>query len=121
MPVSLAKIAADIAKVTLYVNDDSLTVYYYPSKITDETIALGGVFLDLNSVQGAMSAMESLNSLLCGLIQSWDLFEDEEQTTMVPVTPERLKSIPTLLKGKIIGAIMSDIRPEGGMPQIPNK
>lgn len=115
MPISLAAVAANIASVTLYVGEDTLTVVYYPNKITDETIA------QLASVeritQDTQSGLKSLNELLCQLVKSWDFYEDEAQTTMVPLTLDRLTTVPLFLKSKISLAIMEDMRPNETTPQ----
>ena len=110
MPVSLSQIVADTASVSIPVDQDTLTVVYYPNRVTDETLSQFGSLDELG--KDTAGALKSLNELLCDLIKSWDFYEDEAQTTLVPLTVERLASVPLFLKGKIAFAIMGDVRPE---------
>ncbi|HEX2614004.1 MAG TPA: hypothetical protein VHL10_00805 [Nitrososphaera sp.] len=116
MPVSLSQIVADTATVSIGIEGETLNVTYYPNRVTDETLAQFGALDSVTiDMQGALT---SLNEMLCTLIKTWDFYEDEAQTTLIPITVERLAGVPLFLKAKIAFGIMGDIRPEASGPQV---
>lgn len=126
MPVTLSQIADNIAKVTLqvHVGGDAvsdLNIEYYPSHITEKTFAHLQTFDNLQKDEASLIAgFSSMNEVLASLIKSWDFFEDEQQTQMVPITAERLASLPIVFRMSVLRGILSDIRPETIAPMMPN-
>ena|SRR5437016_4176596 len=97
MPVTFRQIAAKEAKVTLQVGDDTVTIVYYPNKLTEKMIAQieEGVTKD--------------NDLLAELIKSWDVYEDDEHTVMFPL--DRINEFGLQFKQQIAVAIGEAMRP----------
>lgn len=123
MPITLAQIAGNVASITLQIQSgdtvNDLNVEYYPSKVTEETFSRLQSFDQIgegNIVEG----FGSLNDVLSSLIKSWDLFEDDEQTIMYPITPDALKKLPIVFRISVLQSIMGDIRPETLAPPIQN-
>ncbi len=105
MPVTLSKMAANTASVTIPIGDDTLTIVYYPNAVTDNSVAQ----LDAGS--------EAFNETMPKIIKSWDVYEDEEQTTMLPIAPESFANMGYTYKLQIMQAIIEDIRPNTIAPQ----
>lgn len=120
MPVTLSQIAGNIASITLKIQSgdtyNDFTVEYYPGKVTEETFSHLQAFDQINE-GSIIKGFGSLNEVLSTLIKSWDLYEDNEQTIMYPITPDALKKLPIAFRINILQGIMSDIRPEAMMPQ----
>lgn len=113
MPISVAKIASNTASLALQIEGDTLNVVYFPGRVTEK------VFATLQSFSTASQTSEELladfqqfNETLAGLIQSWDVFEDEAQTIPFPVDPARFPELPFAFRMDVVNAIMGDIRPE---------
>lgn len=129
MPVSVGQIAANTAEVKVPVGDDFVTVKYAPGQITEETFQQLSSLSKLQNVSednisDISSIFESLNQMLVDLIKSWDLTEEEDGKTVVPLTVERLsgkvagvQKIPLVFRLQIAGALIGDIRPEAMTPQ----
>lgn len=110
MPITLNKIANDTASVTLNVGEDTCTVVYYPSRITEKTFKQLQQFQNVD--QGTIEAgFESFNEVLSSLIKSWDVYEDDAQMILYPTTPDRLAELPIPFRTQVLGAIMEDMRP----------
>lgn len=120
MPVSLSKIANNIASVEIPIEDEKVTIVYYPSRVTEKTFAQLQAFSSM-SEDTITSRFKTFNEMLAGLIKSWDLYEDEEQTVMYPLEPDRLSELPFVFRIAVIQAIMTDIRPEAAAPQTNSK
>jgi len=118
MPLTLAKITSNTATVTMTYGEDSVTMTYYPGRVTEKTIAQLQGYADVDPARFAETARE-VNVLLASLIKSWDVLENDE-TTMFPLDPARLSELPFLFRAQVIVAIMQDIRPEASAPQTPN-
>lgn len=121
MPVTLAQITRNTAKVTLQVRTgenevNDLNVMYYPSRITEETFAHLQAFDSLGT--DYVSGFKSLNEVLISLIKEWDFYQDEAQTIMYPLEAEALKKVPVIFRMSVLRGIMGDIRPEQTAPQI---
>lgn len=116
MPITFTQIISNTAEVTFAWGPESVTLVYYPGKVTEETLAVLLAFekMDENSFA---STFQSLNDMLADLIKSWDAFEDDEKTIMIPITPERLIKLPLGFRMQIIRAIIGDMRPETLAPQ----
>lgn len=113
MPVSFNHIITNAAEVTFSWQEDTITIAYYPGKITEKTIAelktLANMKQDIESVVAGYTA---LNAVLVQLIKTWDVYEDEEQTVIFPITMERLPELPLLFRAAVAKAILGDLRPE---------
>lgn len=111
MPITLAKIANNTAQVTLSVGEDSVTITYFPARITEKTVASLQMFMDANESNLADS-FAGLNSILTTLIKDWDVYENEAQTIMFPIDASRLEELPIMFRLQVVSAIMRDVRPE---------
>lgn len=111
MPITLNKIANDTASVTINVGDDTCTIVYYPSRITDKTFKQLRQFqnVDQDTIE---SGFESFNEVLSSLIKSWDVYEDDAETILCPTTPDRLSGLPIPFRTQVLQAILTDMRPE---------
>ena len=116
MPLSLSHIAANAATVTFPYAGESITVTYYPGRVTEKSIAQlqAMASMDENSLQAGFA---SFNETLAKLIKSWDVYEDEAQAVMFPIEPKRLAELPIDFRIQVVGAIMGDLRPEAIAPQ----
>lgn len=122
MPISLAQIIQNTAKVTFQVGDnpdDTLTVEYYPRHVTDKEL-LAILSFDSLGDEHTAEKLAGLNDMLASLIKDWDLYEDPEMTIKVPITAERFSRLYVDLRAKMISAIASNIRPEAAAPQAMN-
>lgn len=117
MPVSLYKIATNTATITFPYAGESITVVYYPGRVTERTIAQmqGFASMDESTIVAGFGAF---NDTLASLIKSWDVYEDEAQTIMFPVEGVRLAELPIGFRMEVLSAIMGDIRPETVAPQL---
>jgi hypothetical protein len=116
MGISLVKIAANIASVTLVVGDDTVTVAYYPGRVTEKVYSQLQAFSSLTN-ENVMAEFQHFNEMLAHLIKEWDVYEDEEQTVMFPIDPARFSELPLSFRVQVLQAIMGDIRPETIAPQ----
>lgn len=115
MPVSLNKIASNVASVTLWFGDDSLNIEYFPLRITTEMMATMAGFADMKSEQAVLDNFQAVADMLAVVIKSWDLLEDDGQ--VIPLTGERIARISPVIAILIIQEIFQDIRPEAIAPQ----
>lgn len=126
MPVTLAKIASNTASVTIRVGDDTVTIVYYPSRVTEKIFTQLQAFSSMDE-SNVTASFETLNEILAGkvqkddegkitigqgLIKSWDVFEDERQRHMFPIDPRRFPDLPLPFRLQVLKAILGDIRPE---------
>jgi hypothetical protein len=119
MPLTTTKVLAKEARVTIHVDGDSLTTAYYPHRCTKSALAALA-----NAESTSEDDIEKVNALfdvLCVLIKNWDFYEDEEQTTMVPITPERFNDVSLPILQAVAMAIFQDANPEVAAPQKPMK
>lgn|SRR5487761_1143992 len=117
MPITLAKITSNTAEISMMVGEDTVNVTYYPGKVTEVTIAQLQGYANVDPARFAETVHE-INVLMASLIKSWDVYEDEAQTVMFPLDPERLAELPFMFRTKVVVAIMQDIRPEADAPQM---
>lgn len=125
MPLSLFQLAANRASVTIEYAGQVVTLDYAPALITEKTIAevsdvaTGAQALAEPGADSAAGAgglttittfMGALNTLLCRVVLSWDVYEDEAQTVMFPLTPERLAELPVDFRAACFQAIFSGLR-----------
>jgi hypothetical protein len=111
MPLSLSQIAANTASVTFPYAGESITVTYFPARVTEKTIAQMQAFVNSNEANIG-SGFAAFNDILTHLIKSWDVYEDEEMAVMYPLEVERLAELPIAFRMKVLEAIMGDISPE---------
>lgn len=108
MPITLAKMAAATASITLAIGPDSVTIVYYPGRVSDSAIAK----MDASA--------DEFNQTLASLIQSWDIYADDEQTQLLPIDAEHLTELGRSFRLQIARAIVRDIRPNAETAQTPN-
>lgn len=119
MPISHSQVQKDIADVSVPMYGDMLNITYYPSKMSDDVFIKFAEIEQVKTIGGAKDALTNINEMLCDLIKTWDYFEDDEQTKMWPLEPDRLAELDMTFKLKCLFAMMRHIRPEAAMPQIP--
>jgi hypothetical protein len=116
MPITLARIAANTATVSIdFGGGNVLNVEYYPLRITTEMFAQMQGFAEANEAT-VMQKFEEICAMLVTIVKSWDLLEDDE-VTPVPLTVERVKRISPVITMQIISAIGQNINPETIAPQ----
>lgn len=113
MPITLAKMTANTATVTLAWGEDEVNVTYHPGKVT-EILFVQLAALEHLTGETLKQAMEDFNTTLAGLIESWDVLEGTE---MFPIDPARFPELPLVFRMQVASAIMGDIRPETLAPQ----
>lgn len=119
MPVTLSKIASNQASVTLHYGEDSVTVEYYPGRVTERVMAQLQSFSKMDE-SNLVEGFHAFNETLIHLIKSWDVYEDDAQTTMFPLDVERFADLPIQFRMSVLNAIMEDIRPKNvAEPQSP--
>lgn len=124
MPLNLTKIAANTAQASFLYGDDRVTLTYYPGRVTKKVLA-DLITFEMMTSETFDEGVNALNEGLCHLIKTWDVFEDEAQTAMFPLDPERLGELPTPFLGLVLRAILDDVRgganPNGATPQTKTK
>src|SRR5579884_2429379 len=117
MPVTLSQIAANTASVTFPVGDETVTIVYYPAKVTEKTFAQLQLFTNMKDEDTILAGFEALNEVLIGLMKSWDVYEDTAMTQMYPLTQERLSELPIVVRLQVLGAITGSFSPEA-LPKV---
>ena len=107
---TIGQMVANSATTEVSFNGLVVKVDYFPGKVTERTIQEIRV-LSQSTADDIESRFSQLNMLLCGLIKSWDLTEDDGET-MFPLDPERMADLPIKFRSKLAVAILQDIRPE---------
>lgn len=118
MALTLTKIFKGTAQVSLNYGDDTLTVNYYPNKITEKTFADLQSFASMSDTKNITAGFSSLNDVLSTLIKSWDLYVDDANQEMYPLDADHLAELPIVLRSQVLQAIMEDVRPEQIAPQM---
>jgi hypothetical protein len=119
MPISHSQVQKDEAKVSVPMYGDTLNIVYYPSRMTDEVFIKWSEIQDVKSLDDAKGALVNINEMLSNMIKSWDYFEDDDQTKMWPLEPDRMAELDMTFKMKCLFAMMRHVRPEAEVPQIP--
>lgn len=122
MPITISQLITDTRKIDIPLviggKPESLSVTYYPSKVTEKTIYAALRFQSIGTdEQKFVDSFTGLNEALCDVIQYWDFFEDAEHQIMVPLTASRLEGVPVFIRTSILYNIVGDIRPEAVAPQ----
>lgn len=74
-------------------------VDFRPQAITPQLVAKVAA---AEASQDAGAVVASLSATLCAVVAGWDLQEDDD--TMVPITPERLSTIPVSVLYSVLAA-----------------
>lgn len=118
MPLSFSKIAAKTATITLPVDEETVTVVYYPGRITEKTIAQFQAMAAMNE-SNVMDGYAGFNEALCYLIKSWDVLDDAvDPPVMFPLEPKRMAELPIGFRLQVITAIVEGINPEAVLPHL---
>lgn len=113
MPISIQKMMANTAKITLYIGEDDVNIVYHPARVTEEFMAQVLAF-DRMDAETFEATFTSFNASLAEIIESWDVFDGE---TMFPLDATQFKRLSLSFRFSVAQAIMSDIRPEVTAPQ----
>lgn len=97
MPLKASNMSSNIAECEVQEGSDTVTVVFYPNKITNKIINQ----LDEN--------VEGIDQSLCDVIKSWDVLEDDG--SMTPLTPKRLAELSIPFKIKVARAVVRTVRP----------
>ena len=121
MPVNFNQIARNTAQVKMTggtLGEDSITIVYYPGRLTDNLLSSVQQMATLESGNVAgLDGLYSLNDALCTLIKSWDVLDADG--SMFPLDPRRLRDdLPMPFKAEVLFAIMQDLRPEVATTQL---
>ncbi len=111
MPVNLSKIAVNTASVVVPVGDESMTVVYYPARVTEKMFSVLRAMDDMTP-ENIEQSFADFNQMIAALIKSWDVYEDAEETIPFPVDAARFSELPLGFRMAVFNAIMGDIRPE---------
>lgn len=117
MPISLVQIAANTADASFEYMGETVGVKYRPALITEETFARLMMFQKSKTELEVIERFGDVNNILSELIASWEFYEDEELTMMVPLTVDRLKTVPLEIRLAALGAITQSFHPEAETPQ----
>ncbi len=109
MTVTLEKLLSNTASVEVSYGEDTITLEYYPGKVTEETLASLSKLAKAKDEDAMVEGFRTLNTVLCSLIKSWDIMSGEQ---MLPVTMEYLPQLPVMLRARMSQAILKDFRPE---------
>lgn len=115
MPLTTNQVLAKEAEVTIYIDGNSLTTAYYPHKCTKAVLAR--LANARNTTEDNLVEVTALFEMLCSLMKSWDFYEDEEKTIMVPITPERFEDLSLPILQSVAEAIFRHANPEATAPQ----
>ena len=110
MSVTISQIATNVATVKLNVGEDTVSIDYYPGRVTEKTMSLADTFSG-SSESTILDGFKQFNAELANLIKSWDVMEDDN-TTMFPIDASRFAELPIVFRMNIFLAIVGDIRPE---------
>ena len=116
MPVSFHQIINNSSEFTFTYDSDSVTIVYYPGRVTDRVYAS---FSELSTMDAKTidHSLVSLNESLAYLIKSWDVYEDASNSVMFPIDAKRFADLPVPFKLRCLLEVMTDMRPEGPTPQ----
>lgn len=92
----------------------ALTIDYYPARVTRKTFADLTSFSEM-SEDKIIENIDAVIDLIVSLVKWWDLTEPDG--SMIPITTERLATVPFLILAFVVGAITGDIRPEAAALQ----
>lgn len=99
MPITLNKIANNIATTAFQVGEDIVNITYYPNRVTGKLV---------EQMEGSA---DELNALLASLIKTWDIFEDDAETILLPIDADHLDALGLPIEIMIGQAILGDMHP----------
>lgn len=120
MPINFAQIATNTAQLTIQVGEHPVTITYYPGHVTEKTLSAFSGMSAGSDVATMNAGFASFNHMLVHLVQSWDVFEDEANTTMFPIDADRFADLPLGFRMQVFNAILENLRPEEIAPQVVN-
>lgn len=116
MPIALSQIANNTAQVSFPFSGDTVTITYYPSRVTERFFAIS----QMANNTDVMDGFKELNAQLVGVMKDWDVYaspEDIESGQTFPLDADRFSELPIDLRMQSYGAIMTAIGPEGTASQ----
>lgn len=110
MPISLADLQQNVAKLSLKLGDDDLTVSYRPGLITQamrNNLIRGAIafVVDGEDVDGAW---RRYFDAIASLLVSWDILGEDDKP--LPITTETLATLPLGFIEALIGEVAKDAR-----------
>jgi hypothetical protein len=117
MPITLNQISTNIAQITLSIRENTVTVVYYPGRVTEAVFAKLSAFKTMDG-DSLVEGFTEFNVMLASLIKSWDVFEDDAQSVMFPIDATRFAELPIVFRMQIVSAIMGDLNPEAMASQL---
>ena len=112
MALSLNQVATNEASVTFPYAGDTLTIVYYPSRISDKMLRSLSKVRAEGDVHEILDGIGSLNEVLSKIVKSWDLYKDDEQTIMWPLDADSLSELPVVFKQDVFMEISKDMSPK---------
>lgn len=113
MPLSLANVVGNVAHLIIdFGEGQTLNLTFLPSMITDKTLALLTMGSSLQSANGdtavalITTVLADMNQSIVDTVKDWDFYEDEQHTVKVPITMDRLSSLPLYVRMRIIRAVV---------------
>lgn len=83
---------------------DTLNVTYRPGAYTPE--------FEQKAQDGINAGdRDSLGRMVADIVTDWDLYEDAAQKVKVPLTVDRLRTVPMVVLAPVMEAIGGDLRP----------
>ena len=116
MPITLKKMTANTAPLAIAWGDETVNITYYPGRVTERTLAQIESMGNLTG-DNAVAGFETFNAALANLLKSWDIYDDEEQSQVLPLTADSFSMLPFGFRVQLVQAIVGDIRPEVVAPQ----
>lgn len=115
MPITFHQMIANTASFSFDFMGEKITIQYFPGKVTEEF--MGAVLAIQDMDESTLKAtFQSFNQMLCEVISSWDVLE-EENGAMYPLVPDRIIKLPWSFRLRVAMEIMGDLRPESIAPQ----
>ena len=110
MPITIAQMATDVAQVSLEYAGQTVNISYSPSSLTEK------VYADMQewgnkAPDDIVKNLEALNNVIVAMVKDWDVYEDEAQTTKVPIDAEHLSMLPIFFRAAVLGAIAEHFSP----------
>lgn len=100
MGISVSHIKNNTRSVDVPFGDETIHIVYRPSEWTPS------IEKEWQDSEG--SATENMLQFLSRLVIDWDIYEDDEETKKLPITPESLEVLPTQIGMGIIRAVSDD-------------
>lgn len=105
MPITTSQMANNNASVTFEYMGESVTLQYYPGRVTGTMLLTMSADIDQTSPSEDLAR---LNARLVDLIKEWDVLEGD---AMFPLDPTRMLELPLNFIKACLYAITNDMRP----------